>query len=50
MAGEITMNERDVRSRLDFLKFTDSDADLLRSMKTWSEQAIAEFVKEFYDY
>ena len=33
MAKETTMDSRETRNRLEFLGFTDSDADLLRSMK-----------------
>ncbi|NQW23982.1 MAG: hypothetical protein HQ475_11105 [SAR202 cluster bacterium] len=50
MAAKIEMNEREIRKRLDFLGFTESDAELLRSLKPWAEQTIPGFVKEFYDY
>ncbi|MCI0848191.1 MAG: globin-coupled sensor protein, partial [Chloroflexi bacterium] len=50
MAKQTTMDERTIRTRLDFLGFTSSDAELLRSMKPWADQAINGFVKEFYDY
>ncbi len=44
------MADGDIRKRLDFLRFTDSDAQLLQSMRQWAQQAIPEFAKEFYDY
>ena len=50
MAKQTTMDERTIRTRLDFLGFTSSDAELLRSMKPWADQAINGFVKEFYHY
>lgn len=50
MAKEITVDAREIRNRLDFPGFTDSDAELLRSMKPWAGKAIPEFVKVFYDY
>ena len=39
----------DVRQRLGVLGFTESDAQLLRTMQTWAEENIPPFVKLFYD-
>ena len=45
MANAITMDAREIRSRLDFLGFTESDAELLRSLKGWADKAIPDLVK-----
>ena len=50
MAIETTMDDRTIRTRLDFLGFTASDAELLKTMKLWADSIMKEFVKEFYDY
>ena len=50
MANEIKMDDREIRTRLDFLGFTAEDAELLRSLKPWADKYIPEFVKEFYNY
>jgi len=50
MATETTIDDRTVRTRLDFLGFTASDAELLKSMEPWADSIMTEFVKEFYDY
>jgi len=50
MAIETTMDDRTIRTRLDFLGFTASDAELLKTMKPWADSIMNDFVKEFYDY
>ena len=49
MANE-QITDGEIRKRLEFLQYSDSDAQLLQSMRPWAQQAIPEFVKEFYDY
>ncbi len=44
------ITDGEIRKRLEFLQFTESDAQLLQSMRSWAQQAIPEFAKEFYDY
>ena len=39
MADE-QITDGEIRKRLDFLGFTDSDAQLLQSMRPWAQQAI----------
>ena len=44
------ITDGEIRKRLEFLQFSDSDADLLQSMRPWAQEAIPVFAKEFYDY
>ncbi len=39
----------EVRNRLDHLGYTDSDARLLESLKSWADGNLGKFAKEFYD-
>ena len=43
------LNELEIRKRLDHLGFTESDAQLLKSLKPWAQTAISEFAHEFYE-
>ncbi len=43
------LSDSDIRSRLNFIGFTDPDAQLLSSIRLWAETIVREVSKEFYD-
>ena len=44
------ITDGEIRKRLEYLQFTDSDAALLQSMRPWAQEAIPAFATEFYNY
>lgn len=44
-----TVNMSEYRSRLDYLGFTQEDAQALQKLKPWAEKVQEEFARKFYD-
>ena len=43
------MTDQEIKDRLEFLGFTQSEARLLESLKAWATEATPKFAKQFYD-